>query len=180
MAYFEIYVATGNKRRWHLQSEIQGAMRGALAFWLYLEDKYLPAIHSPIDSEVKLSRLFADGGKRKNEIWRLWMDSRLTNEERLVLFTTFDEKYLPIAYVPEVVSALRSVHKEMGEGSILSTIADKMESIYNNKGSIKYIAFNATSVSYYEDIMGRCMDKDKLSDLWEDYFNATRMIEENS
>ena len=176
MAYFEIYAAKGLRRKWQLYAEVSGAMSGVWFFWNYIEDKYLPKIYSPIKPDVKLSRLFVDGGTKAKEIWNLWKDKRMTSAERLVLFTTFDKMYLPFEHIPEVAKAYREVHTEMGNGSILSLIADKLEHLYNNHKDIKYLGFNATSGSWYEDIIGRCMDKKELDNMWEDYLEAEKQI----
>lgn len=176
MAYFEIYAAKGLRRKWQLCAEVPRAMSGVWIFWIYIEEKYLPKIYSPIKPDLQLSRLFVDGGTKANEIWSLWMDKRMTPAERLVLFTTFDKKYLPFEHVPEVVKAYREVHAEIGGGSILSLIADKLDHLYNSRKDIKYLGFNATSVSCYEDIIGSCMDKKGLDNMWEDYLEAEKQI----
>ena len=178
MAYFEIYAAKGLRRKWQLYAGVPRAMSGVWLFWKYIEDKYLPKIYSSIRSDVPLSRLFVDGGAKAKEIWNLWMDKRMTSAERLVLFTTFDKKYLPFEHIPEVAKAYREVHTEMGNGSILSLIADKLEHLYNNHKDIKYLGFNATSVSWYEDIIGSCMDRKGLDNMWEDYLEAEKQIKQ--
>ena len=176
MAYFEIYAAKGLRREWQLYAEVPRAMSGVWLFWKHIEDKYLPKIYSSIRSDVPLSRLFVDGGAKAKEIWNLWKDKRMTSAERLVLFTTFDKKYLPFEHIPEVAKAYREVHTEMGNGSILSLIADKLEYLYNSHKDIKYLGFNATSVSWHENIIGRCMDKKELDNMWEDYLEAEKQI----
>ena len=153
-------------------------MCGAFKFWMYLEKKYLPPL-SGLDGVLQISRLAcsSDDGKQQ-EIWDLWKDIRLNRHERLVLLSTFDYNYLPFEAIPQMVEAMRAVHLLMGENSNFGRQADALERLYNDRNDVHAVAFNATSVTSYTDVMGKTFDKESLDDMWEAFLSVEQTIKE--
>ena len=154
------------------------AMRGAFKFWMWLEEKYLPPyrIHELLPPISRLA-CFDDESKQQ-EIWDLWKDTRLKPCERLVIIATFDHCYLPFDKIPEMAEAMRAVHILMKENSNFGEQADALESIYKERKDVKAVAFNCTSVNSYTDVIGEKFDPENMSDIWESYMEAERIVKE--
>lgn len=175
MARTEFYIAKRNKGKWKFFGDVKMASTGAWNFWCRLEEKYLEPL--PLtEFGSQLSRMYSVmNPDAKKDIWNLWYSPQITEAERLVLFTTFDDKYLPYEHIPEVVSAMREVHRDiMQSNSNFDAQADILEEIYNNLSikEVKVVGINATSVSCHADIIGEKFDKDELSDLYADYLEG--------
>lgn len=172
MAYTEIYIAKRNKTKWKFYGEVHNPWLGAYSFWMKLEEKYLEPL--PVNEYgIQMSRMHKH--EKQDEIWHLWFSPKITDAERLVLFSTFDYKYLPYDKIPEMVKAMREVHWGLMEGnSNFNQQADMLESIHIkfSEKEVKAVAINATSVSCHADIIGEKYDKDELGNMYEDYMEG--------
>lgn len=176
MGRTEIYIVRKRRKRWELYKQIPQATRGAFYFWIWLEEKYLPPFryHDELRPVSRLSYLL-DGSKAQ-EIWDLWKDSRLSSDERLVLFSTFDYNYLPFERIPDMVEAMRAVHLLMEEGSNFGKQADALECLFKERKDVQAVAFNGTSVTSHTDVIGETFDKDNMSDIWESFLEAKQIV----
>lgn len=174
MGRTEIYFATKRRKSWKLFSEVKQAMRGALAFWKYLEDKYLPPYM--VFGYLPGSRLTCGDDKAQSEVWDLCHDPRLTYQERLVLFSTFDYKYLPVEHIPDLVEAMRWVHEKMDSKSNFGSQADALVRLFNERKDAVAVGICATSVCHYTDIIGEYFDEDMLGNMWEDFMEAEQLV----
>lgn len=176
MAKTEIYIAKRKKGKWILFSEIPKASSGAWIFWMYLEEKYLGFLPNPVFPDNGLSRLSSLDSKEHQELWDLWKDERLSQHERLTLFTTFDKKYILKKDIPMVVEALKKVYSEMGDYSTFNKQADALLDIYENEKYAKAVVINATSVNNHIEMFGPTFNPDKLTNLMDDFLEAERLI----
>lgn len=175
MGRTEIYFVRKRRKRWELYKGIPQAMLGAYNFWLWLEDRYLPPfkVHEDLPPMSRLCWL-SDRSKRQ-EIWDLWKDPRLSSHERLVLLSTFDYHYLPFERIPAMVEAMWAVHFLMKEGSNFGEQADALECLFDVRKDIQAVAFNATSVNCHADVIGETFDKENMGDIWESFLEAEQM-----
>lgn len=109
MSYVEIYAfdCAGNG---HLYGEIKNSWSGAPAVWAYMEEKYLPPF---VPDGMTLEDIQSDSKKTSrlqsintmNEIWELVDDPKISEADRIVLFTTLDECLVRKEDIPKVVNA---------------------------------------------------------------------------
>ena len=151
MSYTEIYKFNENKDI-ELIGETPNSFRGAMAIWTLLEERYLPSL-PPLawswgtDKEEKYhSRTLPsfDGEDKMQEIWNLFEDERLSEQERLVLGTTFDYVVIRSIHIPKVIESFRSFEDE--GRTTLKEQADIIEKAFN-EGDITAICWNQTSVN---------------------------------
>ena len=176
MAKTEIYIAKRKKGTWILTAEIPNASNGAWVFWMYLEEKYLGFLPNPILPERGISRLASLDKKDHQALWDLWKDERLSQHERIVLFTTFDKKYILKKDIPEIAEALTKVYLEMGDYSNFKKQADALLDIYENQKFAKAVVINATSVNNHAEMFGPTYNPDYLDNLMDDYIDAENQI----
>lgn len=168
MSYTKIYSfdKEGNAT---LAAEIQNSWSGAMAIWGILEGQHLPPY---IPDFVKGCNWYRDGMtietisailgytptrccslfESKNpmqEIWDLADDKRLSEHERIALFTTFDKILVKKENIPNVIEAFRNFG---GETSLPEQV-DELEKLIKDDNCIA-IGWNQTSVN---------------SDTWENY-----------
>lgn len=177
MAKVEIYKASRRRGKWYLASEINRPDLGALALWMYLEEKYLGLKPSLLDPDIKYTRMASLKREDRQEIWDLCEDKRLSSHERLVLFSTFDKNYLLIKDVPLVAESMRKVHQEMGGYSNFGEQADALLNIYENHKEAEVIVINATSVLNYRELFGSVFNPDNLYNLMEDYLKTEALVQ---
>ena len=174
MGRTEIYFATKRRKSWELFSEVKQARRGAYAFWRYLEDKYLPPYM--VFGYLPGSRLIFGNDNAQSEVWDLCHDSRLTYQERLVLFSTFDYKYLPVEHIPDLAEAMRWVHEKMDSESNFGSQADALVRLFNERKDAVAVGICGTSVCDYRDIVGEFFDEEMLGNMWEDFLEAEQLV----
>ena len=113
MSYSEIY-SFDKKGFAHFYGEVHNANAGSLAVWKLIEEKYLPSIDDPywkiITHGDYVSRVFISlcdsKSKAINEVWNLAEnDSPLTEDERIVMKTTFDKTLVKKEHLPGVIRA---------------------------------------------------------------------------
>lgn len=176
MGRTEIYIVRKRRKRWELYKKIPQAMFGSFKFWMWLEKRYLPPfrVHDDLPAISRFACLSDDS--KMQEVWDLWKDHRLSSDERLVLFSTFDYSYLPFERIPAMVKAMRAVHLLMEEGSNFGRQADALECLYKERKDLQAVAFNGTSVNSHTDVIGETFDKENMSDIWESFLEAEQMV----
>ena len=137
-----------------LYGEVVNAHRGAWMVWTLLEKKYLPSMPKPSRDmpDRYYSRFFYscmdDRGRTKlKEVWRLAnADSPLTDNERMVLISTYDWAITKREDVPKLIADYRNFN--VGETS-LSEQADVLVKMLDDPkyNDVIAVAFNQTSVN---------------------------------
>lgn len=87
-----------------LAGEVKNAIRRSFAVWNYLSHKYL-------------GRQFSIFGKtsEQEEVWSLFEDDRLSEDEKIILGTTFDYVLIKKEDIPRVIEAFSTLdEKEVG------------------------------------------------------------------
>lgn len=154
MSYTEIYSfdKEGNASQ---AAEIRNAFRGGMAIWKHMEEKHLPPYRPSYvpafvtDDKVeeflryKPSRCTSimDDGAMK-EIWSLADNMNIPENERIVLFTTFDKCLVKKEDLPAVISAFRNFDAETS----LPEQADALEQLLRDEDCIA-VGWNQTSVN---------------------------------
>lgn len=127
--------------------ETRNAWRGAMAVWTSLEKKYLPK-YIP-EWARSLGRVVDAGYSRTsdtkaiNDIWKLFKSPQLTESERIVLGSTFDNVLAEVKSIDRVLKAFREFE---GETS-LKEQADLIEAAIKDHPEIIAIGWNQTSVN---------------------------------
>lgn len=126
--------------------ETHNAFRGAMQVWTLLEKKYLPK-YTPSwafgDKSQEYSRMSCFDKSGMKDIWGLAEDTRLSEHERIVLNSTFDNV---IVFKDEVFKLLAAFRAFEGETS-LKEQADIIEDAINTDEDLIAIAWNQTSVN---------------------------------
>ncbi len=140
MSYTEIY-KFNKEGQAEMIGEVKNAFRGAMAVWTILEKKYLPKYVPSwafdLDKEYSRMGTFDRGGAA--QIWNLVDDSRLSEAEKIVLSSTFDNVVVMVADIPKLVAAFRAF-----EGD--TSLAEQADLIEGATDLIA-IAWNQTSVN---------------------------------
>ena len=87
-----------------LVGEVENGIRESFAVWNYLSHKYL-------------GRQFSIFGKpsEQEEVWSLFEDDRLSEDEKIILGTTFDYVLIKKEDIPRVIDAFSTLdEKEVG------------------------------------------------------------------
>ena len=151
MSYTELFGLTRNSVIGI--GETANAWRGAMAVWIILEKKYLTPFVPQWAVEMgeqdkEHSRTAAlnfdnKGPSPIKEIWDLVDSPRLSETEKIVLCSTFDNVLAKVESIGRVLSAFR---KFEGETS-LGEQADIMETAVRENPEIVAIGWNHTSVN---------------------------------
>jgi hypothetical protein len=138
MSYTEIYRITkaGNTI---MAGEIQNSWRGAMAVWNILEDRYLPP---KLVYGMKISRMSSFSPADQQEVWDLVNDTRLTESEKIVLQSTFDN----VLVLKDDIYKLTKAFREFNGNTSLPEQADLIEQIATHKNCWA-ICWNQTSVN---------------------------------
>lgn len=156
MSSTEIYAfdLNGNAEQY---GEAKNAFRGAMAIWGILEEKYLPpylpkgheslGIYTVKEYEKRLgykpSRMTAMfDTDAMNDVWKLADDEKVEFNDKIVLFTTFDNVVVKKEDINKVIEAFK---KFEGETSLKEQAAI-LEEIMNNN-DYTAVAWNQTSVN---------------------------------
>lgn len=125
-----------------------------MAIWLILEEKYLPPYRpsyvpsSVPDSEIehycgyKPSRCTSFNQTAMKEIWNLVDDERLSECEKIVLASTFDNVIVTKENMPKLISAYR----EFEGDTSLKEQSDVIETLLQDENCIA-VGFNQTSTN---------------------------------
>lgn len=130
MSYTEIF-GFDKEGNAYLAGKVKNAFRGAMAVWRYLEEKYLPP-YNPDYADlvekvfgIKPSRCSSD---EIEEIWALQNSDKLSIEEKIVLFTTFDKILIKKEDIPQVINAFNSFGGETSLKEQAKILQDLLES----------------------------------------------------
>lgn len=151
MAKTEIYIFRENGNA-EYYAEVPISSRGGMAVWLILEQRYLTSLPTPTwlypgeyYSRFAYPSWEADSKLKRKEVWDLAKpDSPLTEDERIVLKSTFDYAVCKIKDLPRLIKAYRAFQ---GNTS-LSEQADILINIFDDPKckDVIAIAFTQTSV----------------------------------
>jgi hypothetical protein len=132
--------------------EIKNAWRGAMAIWQILEKKYLGehipnwAKNSEIEFRINfpngLSRCCGSDCKAMKEIWDLYNLETTSDNDKIVLFSTFDKSIVKKKYFDLFINVFEL--KEYKETS-LKEQAEIIKQLNDNE-NVSAIAWNQTSV----------------------------------
>lgn len=176
MSYTEIY-AFDKEGNAFLADEVHNAWRGAMAIWDILENKYLPPYipnyikscywYRPNITKEELKTFLGYEPKRTTpsfgsdnptkEIWELADNPEIPINERIVLFTTFDNCLVKKENIGRVIKAFREFE---GETS-LKEQADILERLSKNENVIA-VGWNQMSVC--ADTWSNCGGYDEEKD----------------
>lgn len=145
MSYTEIYKfkKDGNAECF---AEVKNAFRGAMAIWTNVEKRYLPK-YIPTwamgDTSKEYSRTsdFMGGGLK--EVWALFDTDKISETDKIVLGSSFDNVVVMKDDLPKLIEAFRNFQ---GETS-LKEQADLIENAFKNDDDLLAIAWNQTSVN---------------------------------
>lgn len=154
MSCTEIY-AFDIKGNAYLFGTVSNSWRGAMAIWRYLEEKYLPpyipnymrSLGVTTAEECKRqmnfvpTRCSACQIRDMQEIWDLCDSPKLSEAERICLYTTFDRYLIKKEDIPRVVKAF----KEFEGDTSLKAQAEILEKAYKDDNCMA-IGWNQTSV----------------------------------
>lgn len=148
MSYTEIFSfdKDGNA---HFAAEAHNAWRGGMAIWRIMELRHLPPLPPKYGMEChRYSTFYTGKGENPMKaIWDLSDNLDIPVEQRIVLFTTFDNCLVKKQDLPRVISALRSFEGEDHKGETnLAEQADALEEIYKDPEVIA-VGWNQTSIN---------------------------------
>lgn len=167
MSYTEIF-AFGKDGNAYLVAMVKNAWLGAMQVWNIMEERHLPPY---IPEYVKMCNWYHPGmtaeeievkngfkprrtaptiGKVDNparEIWALADNTEIPRNDRIVLFTTFDDCLVKREDIPQVVEAFRAFEGDDYKGETsLGEQADILQAIYDDHPEIIAVGWNQTSV----------------------------------
>lgn len=171
------------KQYWNSFSEIGNSWRGAMFFWRYIEEKYLPSLPKPDwmrkEDESYVSRFTMSMCRKEsnlNEVWGLFSDKRLSRNERIVLGTTLDRGYLLFEDIPYVVNALNEVYAEMGGNNSLAEQAGALNYLYIHHKDVFCVVWLQTSVSCMGDVHGEYFGEKEMWNIISDVNEVEDML----
>jgi len=150
MSYTEIY-SFGKDGNAELTEEVHNAWRGAMAIWRIMEERYLEPLPKPSwmgDDDYKergysrCGQPFLDEEHPLKAIWDLWKDSKISETDKIVLGSTFDNVVVMRENIEEIIKAFENFE---GETS-LKEQAEILRDILKDEETIA-IAWNQTSVN---------------------------------
>lgn len=147
MSYTEIY-AFGKDGNAHLAGEIHNAWRGGMAVWSIMELRHLPPLPPKYGMECHRYSTRPTAGKENpmQEIWDLADNLAVPVQQRIVLFTTFDNCLVKKEDIHRVIEAFRSFEGDDHRGETdLGEQADILEDIANDPEIIA-VGWNQTSI----------------------------------
>lgn len=131
MSYTEIFAFNKQGEALGL-ANVKNAWRGAMAIWTTLEDRYLPE-NRPYKDMGKMSRMSSPNINDQKEVWGLVKDDRLSEDEKIVLASTFDNVIVMKEDFPRLIEAFRNfvgqtslkeqadiLHLAMGDDDIIA------------------------------------------------------------
>lgn len=150
MASTEIYVIRKDRSA-DLYDSVPKAMGGALLMWQNLEKKYLPS-YTDSDNAKFFDWLkerwgyvhrFAYGEKAMREIWELWDNPNVSEDDKIILATTFDQTYIERDLLPRVSDLYR--HADISTEQ-MARQADVLDRIYDGEDDCLGVFIHATNV----------------------------------
>ena len=154
MARTEIYIYTNKRKSEILVGWASNAAKGALSVWFALSKKYLGYDFDILDSS------------KRQKLWGLSKDKRLTRNERIVLASTCDGNACNPSGIKDLVFALREVNQSLlNANGNLSEQADIIENAVKEHKDIRCVMILATSVLDFKEIY---KSEDNIFDIIED------------
>jgi hypothetical protein len=145
MSYTEIYKFKKNGDA-EMFAEVKNAFRGAMAIWITVEKRYLPK-YIPVwvmgDTSKNYSRITDISGKALNDIWALFDSDKVTEMDKIVLGSSFDNVVVMKDDLPKLIEAFRGFEGDTN----LKEQADLIENALKNDDDLIAIAWNQTSVN---------------------------------
>lgn len=147
MSYTEIFGfdPEGNA---HFEAEVKNAFRGGMAVWRIMELRHLPPLPPKYGMEChrySMPPLGKDNPMK--EVWDLADNLDIPVDQRIVLFTTFDNCLVKKQDLPRVIAAMRAFEGEDHRGETnLGEQADILEQIAADPEVIA-VGWNQTSVN---------------------------------
>lgn len=132
MSYTEIFKINKDGKGEFI-GETKNSFRGAMAIWSHLEKKYLP-------NEGQFNR-FVMG--KMNEVWDLAKGDRITEAEKRVMQSTFDNVLVKKENLPKLLEYFRNFETETS----LSEQAEIIEEAIEKDNNLIAIGWNQTSVN---------------------------------
>lgn len=129
-------------------AEVKNAWRGAMAVWNILDRKYLPPFipdwaKNDAPRQEGYFRMASMDTKEHQEIWDLRKSEKVSEIDKVVLLSTFDNVIVWKKDLPDLIEAFR---KFEGETS-LKEQADIIEKAFNEDKDLIAIGWNQTSVN---------------------------------
>ena len=145
MTCTEIHGITKNSAE-HI-GETKNSWRGAMAVWRILEKKYLPKYvpewAKTMGGNNKYSRTITMSPDDIKEIWDLFKSDKLSELERIVLGSTFDNVLVRVENIDQLLKAFR----EFEGNTSLKEQAEIIEKTIAENPEIVAIGWNQTSVN---------------------------------
>lgn len=143
MSYTEIFGFNKNGDAYSI-GEIRNAFRGAMAVWTIIEKKYLPPWKPlwAMTIESDYSRVSDMSGESMEEIWSLFKSDKVTEIDRIVLGSTFDNVIVMKKDISKVLECFRAFEGESSLKEQADLIVDHL--IDHDPEAI---AWNGTSVN---------------------------------
>lgn len=150
MSYTEIYKFKKNGNA-ELLGETRNAFRGAMAVWNIMDSRYLPPFVPDWAKRLgetdktynRSSDMFGPGGGALKEVWGLYRNDKVSEVDKIVLGSTFDNIIVMKKDLPKLINAFRAFE---GETS-LKEQADLIEESLKTDKNLIAIAWNQTSVN---------------------------------
>jgi hypothetical protein len=126
--------------------DVHNAWRGAMAVWKIVEERhltpYLPKFPFPSQFSKPSRTTAISDETAMNEIWGLWDNPNVPENDRIVLGTTFDKVLVKKEDIPKVIEAFRS----FGGETSLPEQADILQALFEDDDCIA-VGWNQTSVN---------------------------------
>lgn len=143
MSYTEIYKFKKNGNAQKI-GDINNAFRGAMAVWSILEKKYLPPfMPSWANGKPGNYTRLSDFKNAIKEIWNLLNAEQVSESDKIVLCSTFDN----VIVLKEDLPKLITVFREFEGDTSLPEQADILENYFNTDDDLIAVAWNQTSVN---------------------------------
>lgn len=146
MSYTEIFKfnKTGNAEP---VNEVKNSWRGAMAVWNIMDERYLPSFvpeWAKISSMPLSEKYYRTSDQEKiKEIWALADDPKVSEIDKIVLGSTFDNVIVLKENLPLLVKAFR----EFEGNTSLKEQADIIEEALKEDSELLAISWNQTSVN---------------------------------
>lgn len=183
MSYTELY-AFGKDGEIYFYDKVHNSHRGAQLFWMKMEEKYLPPFRpsyvpshiedDEIETYLRFKPTRMGDTEAMSEVWNLVLSSKITDDERIMMTSTFDRVAVKKENFVEVANAFLNDDKD-------TTLKEQAEIILrmSEDENIIALAWNQTSVNLclWEDLYAlRNPDFDEEAD---DEYEKIRSIPYN-
>ncbi len=145
MSYTELY-KFNKKGDAEFLGEVHNAWRGAMAVWDILDERYLPPYIPEWakrlgETDKRYHRGGDPGGEALKEVWALNKSPEISDVDRIVLYSTYDNCVVKKENLPALIKAFEDFRGETN----LKEQADLLKTILNDEDCIA-VGWNQTSV----------------------------------